>query len=130
MSTSLNNYITSNNQVVNDISSSRLSKSQYVVDQANIQALITDLTNTKSDKTYVDERFTNLLGGVLPSTLDTIHEISQALQNDNNSINSIITTLGTKVSQSDYDNYVLLNNSNISDLQTNTEVFQVYTERK
>lgn len=50
---------------------------------------------TKANITDIDNRFSTLMGGVLPSTLDTLNEISTALQNNDSSINAILSTMTT-----------------------------------
>lgn len=62
----------------------------------------TDTTNTATTtayKKYVDDAIT-ALKGVAPATLDTIKELADALQDNPNEIQTILTQLGTKADTS------------------------------
>jgi hypothetical protein len=113
----LSDYASTNDIAVTNLTNDKLSKIQYNSDKAVIESSLSNLANSKSDITYVDQKFTDLMGGVTPATLDTINEIASALQTDSNSINTIFTNLSTKVNQTDYDNYVLSNDYNVTELQ-------------
>ncbi|GAB3282725.1 hypothetical protein GCM10027347_59130 [Larkinella harenae] len=55
--------------------------------------------NGKADKTYVDQRFTDLLNAA-PATLDTLKELSDALGNDANFAATMTASLAQKANLS------------------------------
>jgi hypothetical protein len=61
---------------------------------SSISTINSTLT-TKANITDIDNRFSTLMGGVVPSTLDTLNEISTALTNNDSSINAILSTMTT-----------------------------------
>ncbi len=57
--------------------------------------------NVKSDKTYVDGKFDQILGEGASSTLDTIGEISKAIQEHNDEYDSLLAVVGNKADKTE-----------------------------
>lgn len=60
---------------------------------------------SKNAKEYTDQRITELVGGA-PEALDTLKEISDALENNDSVVGAILHDLGEKVNASYVENYV------------------------
>lgn len=69
-----------------------------VVYTDDIPAMVGELAT----KTYVDNRFTTLIGAA-PVSLDTLKEIADQLANDESAVASIVTVMNSKASQAALD---------------------------
>lgn len=63
--------------------------------------------NIKSDKSYVDEKFDQILGEGASETLDTISEIAKALEEHNTEYDSLLAVVGSKVDKSTYESKII-----------------------
>jgi hypothetical protein len=70
--------------------------------------------NVKSDKSYVDGKFDQILGEGASSTLDTIGEISNAIQEHNDEYDSLLAVVGNKLDKTTYENHIKDYNSVVS----------------
>ena len=65
----------------------------------NVKFHMNLLTNNKADKSYVDERIAQLVGSA-PETLDTLDEIAEALQENDNVVDVLNESIATKADKS------------------------------
>ena len=109
--------------------------STYYSTRAATDSSINSILNSYSTKTYVDDRFTTLVGSISTDKLDTLAEIATALQGDasfgfnlyqridsaDSSINDIRTSYATNASLSSYALTSSLSNtdSSINTIRTN-----------
>ena len=90
-------------QVDLDISANTQNVERLIEHVTSINNSITLLTNRvgdvekeKADTQYVDERFNQILGEGASATLDTIGEISKALEEHNDEYDSLLAVVGNK----------------------------------
>jgi len=81
---------------------------------------ITNLETKKANITYVDQEINKILGGA-SGAYDTLLEIEQELTQNNGSVNTILTQLGTKASIEYVDNSI---NTLNTDLQSSASLLQ------
>ena len=68
---------------------------EYATAVANRFSAVRTSLQAKADKTYVDDRFTNLIG-IAPTTLDTLQEIAAQILADNDSIGSLTAAIADR----------------------------------
>ena len=97
--TTINNDITSINSTLsakaNDSAVVHLTGNEIVSGTKTFTATPKIGTSDVATVQNIDDRFTQLMGGVVPETLDTLNEISAALQTNDSSINAILSTMVT-----------------------------------
>jgi hypothetical protein len=74
----------------------------------------------KADKTYVDGKFNQILGEGASETLDTIGEISKALEEHNNEYDSLLAVVGDKANKEDVMDIVNENSTEVDTLNIGT----------
>lgn len=74
----------------------------------------------KADKTYVDGKFNQILGEGASETLDTIGEISKALEEHNDEYDSLLAVVGDKANKEDVMNIVNENSTEVDTLNIGT----------
>jgi len=93
-----NDTVSSHTASINTINNTLLNKA----DQTDLFSTNTNIQDNYYTKTQVDQIKTDIYGGGVPSTtLDTISEIATALQTDQNSIGTILTSLTNKANTND-----------------------------
>lgn len=109
-------------QTINNTLQTKEDKTTVANYVSSLTNQINNLTTNKATLTYVDEAIAGLINAS-PSTLDTLGEIASQLQQDQNSITTILTSLGQKASQTDLSN-------NVAQLQTqiNTKANKIYVD--
>ena len=76
---------------------------------------VADLYSTKADTQYVNEKFNQILGEGATETLDTIAEISKALEEHNDEYDSLLAVVGNKADKNEVP-------TKLSDLKIDIEV--------
>ena len=79
-----------------------------LADKAN-NTVVTDLATNKADITYVDTKISDLVG-TAPATLDTLQEISLALQNDPDVLTNLFSSIGLKADRTYVDAQIASHN--------------------
>ena len=83
---------------------------------------VADLYSTKADTQYVNEKFNQILGEGATETLDTIAEISKALEEHNDEYDSLLAVVGNKADKNEVP-------TKLSDLKIDIEVGGVDEEK-
>lgn len=65
-----------------------------------VDTLTTDVASVGYVNERVDDKISDLIGGVLPETLDTLYEIATELQNDSSAVGSLTTSISGKMDKS------------------------------
>ncbi len=108
---------------INNLQSSLDAKQNLLLFDSTPTTSSTNIVNSGNIKTYVDTSISNLVASA-PSTLDTLNELAQALNNDANFSTTITNLIGTKANQTDLNTTntnVTANTTNITSLQSSKQ---------
>lgn len=99
----------------------------YKVELENLQEQVntfnrrlTNVETNKAEKTYVDDKFNQILGEGASEILDTIDEISKALEEHNNEYDSLLAVVGDKANKEDVMDIVNENSTEVETLNIGT----------
>ena len=126
VNTNLQNQITT---VSNNLTSTQTTLESSILSASNnLQSQITSLTASKADLNYVDQSISNLVG-LAPENLNTLQELSNAIENDANFSVTLVNQISTKANKSYVDTEVASLQSQINDRALITNVNNSLNEK-
>ncbi|MEN9946981.1 MAG: hypothetical protein RLZZ293_1367 [Pseudomonadota bacterium] len=128
VNSSLQNQITSLSNNKADISFVNSTKSELQNDIALLNTSLQTAIGNRADFAYVDQSISNLVG-LAPENLNTLQELSQAIENDANFSVSMINQLSTKANKSYVDTEIDSLQSQINDRALITNVTNSLNEK-
>lgn len=86
--------------------------------------------NTKADISYVNEKFDTILGEGASESLDTISEISKALEEHADEYDALLQTIGNKVDKSQYEAHINNYNSVVNSVNNLEQSLNLLNQNK
>lgn len=94
------------NRRLTDVETNKVEHSEYssslqkITQKTNLLSeQVNNLSNKKADKTYIEEKFDEILGEGASAALDTIGEISKALEEHADEYDALLQTVGNKANR-------------------------------
>lgn len=117
--TAINNHLKASESAFNNritmVENVKADKQYVDVADEEISRRIDQVEQTKADTQYVNEKFNQILGEGATETLDTIAEISKALEEHNDEYDSLLAVVGNKADKNEVP-------TKLSDLKIDIEV--------